>query len=151
MPDEVSRLSDSRGALRPLGPLLYAEAESRIYTEILSQHLLGMRDGDPVRQEEGHRHARWLIQRLSEHLSGWYGLSDASAFLEGALALLEGASREETPDYLEEVVLYLSRLNLWLDLLIPWNELNLKTIRLLAFDKPSLAENLATNWRTDHG
>ena len=131
MPDEVSRLIYRRGALSPLGPLVYAEAETRIYTEILSQHLIAGWEGDPSQETVAHWHTRWLLQRLAAHLSGWYGLSDASAFLEEALTLLTEASREEARQYLEEVVLYLTRLNLWLDLLIPWDELNRRTLNML--------------------
>lgn len=131
MPDEVRRLSEKRGMLRPLGPISYAEADARIYSEIVSNLVLGERALSLPSGTAKSPVVRYLLRRLETRFHGWYELPEAAVFVRNALAAVEQATDEESLAVLEEITLYLTRLDLWLDLIIPWNELNTEMIRKL--------------------
>jgi hypothetical protein len=124
MPPEVVRLGTRRGMLRPLGLVSYAEADSRIYTELISNIVTRERVSELPAGTAVSPLTFWLLSRLRDHLDGWYGLPEAARFVSDALILLRESDGTKALACLEELALYMTRLNLWIDLLIPWNELN---------------------------
>ena len=122
-PDEVTALLGRRDVMRPIGPLLYAEADTRTLHETLWL----------IRQEARSTgavplFASRVLRHAAGRLRGWYQLSGAAAVLEPAADALPGLSASHAAETIDALMLYVGRLNLWLDLSIPWNEFN----RLLA-------------------
>jgi len=123
LPEEVSALLGRRDVMRPVGPLLYAEAETRHLHETLWLIRQEARSAGAVPT-----FASRVLRHAAGRLRGWYQLHRAAAVLEPAADALPGLPASHAAETIDALMLYVGRLNLWLDLSIPWNEFN----RLLA-------------------
>jgi hypothetical protein len=131
MPQDVRDLVSSRGTLRPLGIVSYAEADARIHAELIANIVLRERAAELPAGTATTPVVILTLARLRDHLQGWYALSTSAAFVDAALGFMREAQPEDALLCLEEVVLYLTRLDLWLDLHLPWYELNETMLRTL--------------------
>ena len=118
-PEELRALCRQRGIMRPGGPLLYAEADSRTTQEILWQawRAAGREGAVPPFVAQIQRH-------VAQRLRGWYGLPQSAGVLDAAADALAVMAAPDGRALIEALLIYVGRLNLWLDAAIPWNELN---------------------------
>lgn len=116
-PAEFERLRARRGVMIPLGPLVYAESETRK----LHENLWLLRDGRELRftAEAG----ALLLRGAAGQLEGFLGLHDTAKTLE-AMATAIAMEPLDTVALLDEAILYVGRLSHWLDLYFPWRKLN---------------------------
>jgi hypothetical protein len=131
MPPEVEALVHREGNLQPIGLVSYGEGETRTLSEVLGKTVLLERDGLLEAGTVRGPIVRMVIDRLEDHLRGWYGLHDAAAFVAEAAVLLEGSTDDDALQVVEEIALYVGRISMWLDLLLPWNQLNETMVREL--------------------
>ncbi len=123
MPAEVSALERRRGVMQPAGPLLYAEAESRLLHEQLSLLVLAV-EAEQLDLERAIPSLRFLLDRAAVRLGGWYLLHDAADLVARVSVSIESLDSAARLALLRELVYYVGRLNYWLDLTIPWNDVN---------------------------
>lgn len=124
IPEELSALCHREGIMRPGGPILYAEADSRLFHEFLSvlRKRIAQASYDP----------RYTIVLLRESLQyfchkmlGWYQLERTAAVVQRYSDRLNlTMPTSELVPLLDALSLFVGRLNMWLDSLIPWNEIN---------------------------
>lgn len=117
VPAEFERLRARRGVMIPLGPLFYAESETRK----LHENLWLLRDERETRFKS--EAAALLLRGAADMLEGFLGLHDTAK----GLATLADAIGQEPSDaaaILDETILYVGRLSHWLDLYFPWRKLN---------------------------
>jgi len=122
-PAEVANLAASRAIMHPAGPTLYAEAETRLMTELLYTFYAAFQAGSlaaPAVQAS----LEPILAYFSERLAGWYGLKEAASMVEHTRRQISASDSDQLDQALQELILYAGRLNLWIDLLIPWNDIN---------------------------
>lgn len=117
VPAEFERLRARRGVMIPLGPLFYAESETRKLHENL---WLLREDRDARFRCEA---AALLLRGAASQLEGFLGLHDTARGLE-SLADAIGQEPSDASAILDEAILYVGRLSHWLDLYFPWRKLN---------------------------
>jgi len=122
-PGEVRALLAQRGVMRPAGPVLYAEAETRKLHETLWLIRQEARASGVVPSL-----ASTILRHCAGRLRGWYQLGDAAALVDEVAGALPGLPCAQATEVVEALMLYVGRLNLWVDASIPWDGLN----RLLA-------------------
>ncbi|HLN14534.1 MAG TPA: DUF3830 family protein [bacterium] len=119
VPEEVSALLRARDVMRPAGPLLYAEGDTRTLQEalwLLRQEARATGAVPPF--------ASRLLRHAAGRLRGWYQLDRAAAVLELAAGALPELPAPHAGEMVDALIVYVGRLNLWLDVSIPWNEFN---------------------------
>lgn len=117
VPAEFERLRARRGVMIPLGPLFYAESETRK----LHENLWLLRDEREMRFKS--EAAALLLRGAADMLEGFLGLHDTAKGL-SILADAVGKEPSDTSALLDEIILYVGRLSHWLDLYFPWRKLN---------------------------
>jgi hypothetical protein len=117
VPAEFERLRARRGVMIPLGPLFYAESETRK----LHENLWLLRDEREARFKSGA--AALLLRGAAGMLEGFLGLHDTAKGL-AVMADAIGQEPTDTSALLDEAILYVGRLSHWLDLYFPWRKLN---------------------------
>ncbi|MGE0093214.1 MAG: hypothetical protein AB7M05_14875 [Alphaproteobacteria bacterium] len=117
VPAEFERLRARRGVMIPLGPLFYAESETRK----LHENLWLLREEREVRFKS--EAAALLLRGAADMLEGFLGLHDTAKGL-AAMADAIGKEPSDTSALLDEIILYVGRLSHWLDLYFPWRKLN---------------------------
>ncbi len=122
-PAEVAALETRRRVMQPAGPLLYAEAESRLLHEQLSMLVLALEAGE-FDFESALPTVRFLLRRAASRLEGWYLLHEAGDLVGRAAESLGPLDSVDRLAMLRELIFYVGRLNYWLDLTIPWNDVN---------------------------
>lgn len=117
VPAEFERLRARRGVMIPLGPLFYAESETRK----LHENLWLLRDERGARFKS--EAAALLLRGAADMLDGFLGMHDTAKGLT-TMADAIGKEPSDTSALLDEIILYVGRLSHWLDLYFPWQKLN---------------------------
>ncbi|MCX7353682.1 MAG: DUF3830 family protein [Alphaproteobacteria bacterium] len=117
VPAEFERLRARRGVMIPLGPLFYAESETRK----LHENLWLLRDEREARFKS--EAAALLLRGAADMLEGFLGLHDTAKGL-STMADAIGKEPSDAAALLDEIILYVGRLSHWLDLYFPWRKLN---------------------------
>ncbi len=117
VPAEFERLRARRGVMIPLGPLFYAESETRK----LHENLWLLRDERGARFKS--EAAALLLRGAADMLDGFLGMHDTAKGLT-TMADAIGKEPSDTSALLDEIILYVGRLAHWLDLYFPWQKLN---------------------------
>ena len=122
--EEILALKDRSGVMRPMGPILYGEADTRLCHEFLS--LERRRIGrDPVELPAVKDALCEYLSFTEEKLSGWYGLKMAAAVADRYKdEIRECENIKDIDTLLNGFILFLGRVNMWLDALMPWNDIN---------------------------
>jgi hypothetical protein len=105
--------------MRPAGPVLYAEGDTRTLQEALWLLRQEVRETGAVP-----RFAARLLRHAAGRLRGWYQLERAAAVVERAADVLPDQPGPDAGETIESLIVYVGRLNLWLDACTPWEELN---------------------------
>ena len=117
-PEEVRAMTDRTGALQPASGVIYAEADTRNFHEMLFVIHGALRD-----QAEPSDQLIDLIRRMIEYYTarfrGWYGLEDLAARIE-ALWADPSEDGNDWPAKIESLMILVGRVNFWIDLQIPW-------------------------------
>ena len=119
-PDEVKNLLAGRGTMHPLGPLMFAESESRTLHETLWWLRQKSKDDPKTDMREAIAVA---CTKSASRLGGFCHLMDAAE----TLSMAARAWRDPAIDIFDlyrECILFIGRLADWLDLHIPWHSLN---------------------------
>jgi len=117
VPAEFERLRARRGVMIPLGPLFYAESETRK----LHENLWLLRDERGARFKS--EAAALLLRGAADMLDGFLSMHDTAKGLT-TMADAIGKEPSDTSALLDEIILYVGRLSHWLDLYFPWRKLN---------------------------
>ncbi len=122
-PEEIRALMGRQGALQPAGGLLYSEADTRNFHEILfviHQAVSASADGPAA--------MRGLIEALLAYYAGrfrgWYGLDEAARRIEATAAGFDYRDRAAFLVGLEQLMSVAGRVNFWIDAQMPWYEIN---------------------------
>ena len=118
-PAEIRTLLGKTGVMRPVGALVYAEAETRKLHE-----LLWLLRGALLTDGQLPSVTPAIIRHFVRRLAGWYGLHDAGRVVSSTLQRLEDGPGTDSLPILDGLILYVGRLNFWLDARIPWDEFN---------------------------
>ncbi len=115
MPADIARLARQQGPMMPLGPLFYAESETRK----LHEFLWAFRECEDTRFAA--TGGSVLVRSAGIQLRDFFGLNETAAML---LELAELLAQWPERPLLDEVILTVGRISHWLDLLLPWQDLN---------------------------
>jgi len=129
-PEEIAGLLKRQGALQPAGGLLYSEADTRNFHEILFvvHQTVSAR---PEGLAGFERLIAALLAYYTARFRGWYGLEESAKRIEAATASLDYS---DTPAFLaglEDLMAVAGRINLWIDAQMPWCEVN-ETLKRIA-------------------
>jgi hypothetical protein len=122
-PADVLALLDRQGALQPAGGLLYSEADTRNFHEMLFviyQTVAARSDGPASLADL----IRAIMSYYAARFRGWYGLEECTARIERAVAELDYADKAAFLARLERVMAVAGRINFWIDGQMPWLEIN---------------------------
>lgn len=119
-PADIAGLTASRAILHPVGPLMQADAETRVLHEALwwIRASLGKRPAAVLRGA-----ASLSLDRAAVRLRDFCHLPDSAATLFAARDAID-AGAHPLPDLIDETILIAGRIAAWIDLLIPWNAMN---------------------------
>jgi hypothetical protein len=133
-PEEIQALMQRQGALQPAGGLLYSEADTRNFHEVLfviHQTVSAGTDAPAGLQ----RLITSLMAYYAGRFRGWYGLEEAARRVEAAAAGLDYGDKAAFLAGLEELMAVAGRINFWIDAQMPWYEINETLKRVLADPK----------------
>jgi hypothetical protein len=122
-PAEVRALLDRRGALQPAGGLLYSEADTRNFHEMLFviHQTVSARPEGPGGLADL---IRGILAYYAARLRGWYGLDQAARRIEAAAGELDYEDKTAFLADLEALMAVVGRINFWIDGQMPWFEIN---------------------------
>jgi hypothetical protein len=123
MPAEVKTLHANREIMQPAGRTIYAEAETRVLTELLHLFLTAI-ENEKLDENVAGQVLHSLLDHFGERLGGWYGLKDSASVVLNVKRATSGQKPAQFMETVKELSLYMGRLNLWIDLTIPWNDIN---------------------------
>ena len=133
-PEEITALLRRQGAQQPAGGLLYSEADTRNFHEVLfviHQTVSAGTDAPAGLQ----RLITSLMAYYAGRFRGWYGLEEAARRVEAAAAGLDYGDKAAFLAGLEELMAVAGRINFWIDAQMPWYEINETLKRVLADPK----------------
>jgi hypothetical protein len=122
-PGEITALMRRQGAQQPAGGLLYSEADTRNFHEILfviHQTVSGRAEGPAGLQSL----IAALLAYYAARFRGWYGLEESAGRIEALAAGLDYGDRVAFLAGLEELMAVAGRINFWIDALLPWYQIN---------------------------
>lgn len=122
-PEEITALLRRQGAQQPAGGLLYSEADTRNFHEILfviHQTVSAGPEGPAGLQ----RLIAALLAYYAARFRGWYGLEEAAGRIEALAAGLDYGDRAAFLAGLEELMAVAGRVNFWIDAQLPWFQIN---------------------------
>jgi hypothetical protein len=122
-PEEIRALIHRQGALQPAGGLLYGEADTRNFHEVLfviHQTVTAEAEG-PARLQ---RLITALLAYYAGRFRGWYGLEEAARRIEASAAALDYGDKAAFLVGLEDLMAVAGRINFWIDAQMPWFEIN---------------------------
>ncbi|MBF0530652.1 MAG: hypothetical protein HQK55_15580 [Deltaproteobacteria bacterium] len=124
LPDEILELTKRSGIMRPVGPLLYAEADTHAFHEYLAVS----KDILPSDINTLSIFSKVFGQHLKafhNKMAGWYLLPQTAAVIESYLGRFSQLDQRTVFEgLLENLTLFVGRLNYWIDALIPWDDFN---------------------------
>jgi hypothetical protein len=123
MPEEVKKLFLNHQIMQPAGRTIYAEAETRLLTELIHVFLNSVENRD-LDGKNASKVLALLLTHFADRLGGWYGLKESAALTLKVQKVISNGEWQAFSDIIRELSLYMSKLNLWIDLLIPWNDIN---------------------------
>lgn len=123
IPPEVEDLTHHHGILQPAGIILYAEAMTREFAELLWTFMDGLKQGE-LQEADVRQALDVTLGHFALRLEGFYALPAAASIVLAAKSAVTSSTTDEFVEMMTELRLYLTRLNLWIDLLMPWNEIN---------------------------
>ncbi|WP_119273501.1 hypothetical protein [Taklimakanibacter deserti] len=127
-PEDVKKLTQSRGIMHPAGPVLMAESEARI----LHENLWWIRERRAGGEVIALRYAAALaLNRAATRLRDFCHLTSSSKILFDLETAIDSDPALFEP-LLDEAILCSGRLAAWIDLQIPWNAINEKFRAVLA-------------------
>lgn len=119
-PEDVQKLTQSRGIMHPAGPVLMAESEARI----LHENLWWIRERRAAGEIAALRYAATLaLNRAATRLHDFCHLTSSAKILFD-LETAIGSDPALFEPLLDEAILCSGRLAAWIDLQIPWNAIN---------------------------
>jgi hypothetical protein len=122
-PAEVTALLDRKGALQPAGGLLYSEADTRNFHEMLFviHQIVSARPEGPAGLADL---IRGILAYYATRLRGWYGLEESARRIEAATAALDYQDKTAFLAELERLMAVAGRINFWIDGQMPWFDIN---------------------------
>lgn len=124
IPREIANMQGKSGVMRPAGPILYAETDTRIFHEFLD--LVGNSIPSDSRNFVFFKETLDnFVAYFYEKMTGWYGLRHTAAVVERYReAFRKCKSTSTLRSLINALTLFIGRINMWLDTLIPWNDIN---------------------------
>ena len=124
IPDEIFQLTCRTGIMRPVGPLLYAEADTHAFHEYLASSILILPDDANQLIQFSNIFCRQL-KAFHNKMSGWYMVPKSASVIEAYLIRFsQTCDAGLYKSLLENFMFFVGRLNYWFDALIPWNVFN---------------------------
>lgn len=124
LPDEILELIERPGIMRPVGPLLHAEADTHLFHEYLATSIRVLPADNEALKQFNMIFAHHLCD-FHEKMASWYLLPQTAGVIKSYIEQLSQAGgRQSFTTLLENLMLFVGRLNYWLDALIPWDEFN---------------------------